>query len=551
MLAQEFTPFSNNIIGKYNAERASSMRHKLCHAPFQSLYFGRDGKVTACCYNRNVILGSYPKQNLLDIWQGEVVQKMRAEISEATFATGCDYCGNQLEAGNFGGLHARSFDHYALKNPTNFTTNKNWLKGKVAGFYKKMQQISFSFKKKLLQDNTISQPFPRALEFELSNLCNLECAMCFGEFSSSIRKNRENLPALPMYYDEDFVQQLEIFIPHLREAKFFGGEPFLVPIYYEIWERIMELNPATTIHITTNATILNEKVKRVLEKLNVVLILSIDSFQKETYEKIRVNAQFERVMEHLDYFEKVAKQKQTPFSIAVCPTIHNWKEIPAMVQRCNESSFYIYFNTVWFPFELSLRSLPDSVLQEIIIHYEDFIKNSNCIHSIGKHNFNILNGLIQQLKKWQALLRQKEFRNKERVTKIEEKLKLLKNDSMYQALQSINQQLENNQQNIDFQLLKQEAMNRNNTQVFVRDYFLTLMQGINAYMEEKDVVEINEAMLLRIDNLCKNLLLQMSQKEIMARLLHNDPRHTGIYIINTQLIDIQEPEKIFLELASI
>lgn len=69
MLAQKFTSFSKNIINKYNAQRTLSIQHKLCHAPFQSLYFGRDGNVTACCYNRNVILGSYPKQSLLDIWQ--------------------------------------------------------------------------------------------------------------------------------------------------------------------------------------------------------------------------------------------------------------------------------------------------------------------------------------------------------------------------------------------------------------------------------------------------------------------------------------------------
>ncbi len=35
--------------------------------------------------------------------------------------------------------------------------------------------------------------WPRQLEFTLSNRCNLECEMCFGELSSKIRTRREGL----------------------------------------------------------------------------------------------------------------------------------------------------------------------------------------------------------------------------------------------------------------------------------------------------------------------------------------------------------------------
>ena len=52
-------------------------------------------------------------------------------------------------------------------------------------------------------------------------------------------------------YDAAFVKQLEEFIPHLEEVKFYGGEPFLIEIYYEIWEKIMELNPKVRISVQT------------------------------------------------------------------------------------------------------------------------------------------------------------------------------------------------------------------------------------------------------------------------------------------------------------
>jgi MoaA/NifB/PqqE/SkfB family radical SAM enzyme len=75
---------------------------------------------------------------------------------------------------------------------------------------------------------------PKVMEFELSNECNLECVMCNGSFSSSIRKNREKLPPIISPYNDDFVNELDAFIPHLTDAKFLGGEPFMIEIYLKI-----------------------------------------------------------------------------------------------------------------------------------------------------------------------------------------------------------------------------------------------------------------------------------------------------------------------------
>src|SRR5690606_6216470 len=87
---------------------------------------------------------------------------------------------------------------------------------------------------KLYDYNYEVQEYPAVMEFELSNKCNLECVMCKGELSSTIRKQRDKLPPLNTPYDSTFVEQLKEFIPHLKEAKFLGGEPFLIDIYYEI-----------------------------------------------------------------------------------------------------------------------------------------------------------------------------------------------------------------------------------------------------------------------------------------------------------------------------
>ncbi len=48
-------------------------------------------------------------------------------------------------------------------------------------------------------------------EFEFENTCNLECIMCSGELSSSIRKNIEHLEPFENKYNANFLEQLKSY----------------------------------------------------------------------------------------------------------------------------------------------------------------------------------------------------------------------------------------------------------------------------------------------------------------------------------------------------
>ncbi|MBK8698395.1 MAG: radical SAM protein [Saprospiraceae bacterium] len=146
----------------------------------------------------------------------------------------------------------------------------------------------------------------------MSNTCNLEDIMCSGQVSSSIRTHRDHLPPLPMPYDDAFVTQLREFIPHLHEAKFYGGEPFLIPIYYQIWEAIAELKPELFMFVITNGTVLNSRVKDLLQKGRFELAVSIDALDKTKLESIRKNVHLETLLEHIDYFSTYSRQHHRP-----------------------------------------------------------------------------------------------------------------------------------------------------------------------------------------------------------------------------------------------
>ncbi len=316
---------NQKILSEYNKIRATRNKEVFCHAPFTCMNFEQNGHVTVCCYNRTYIVGTYPHDTLTNMWFGQKAEQLRKCMKEKHLPAGCEICSTQFQSKNFGGLRAQSYDFLAdRKYPER--------EGRLIAM-------------------------PKVFEFEISNVCNLECVMCSGHFSSSIRKNREKQPPLNSPYDEAFVKQLEAFVPHLVEARFLGGEPFLINIYYQIWDIITRLNPNIKVVITTNGTILNNRVKDVLDKLKANIIISIDSLEKENYERIRKNAKFDQVMENFQYLREYVKRKNTSMCFTVCPMQQNWKEIPQILEFCNKQGIHLYFNTVGYPEEATLKTM--------------------------------------------------------------------------------------------------------------------------------------------------------------------------------------------------
>ena len=360
---------SNKILDFIAFKKTHSTSFKLCNAPYSSMRFTISGNIQACCYNRLLQLGKYPENDLIDVWNGEKAKSLRDSISKNDMGLGCAYCYEEINRGNYQSVGAINYDYLKL-------FDSNW---------------------------------PTMLDFELGNNCNLECIMCSGDYSSLIRRNREKKPPIDNVYDKEFLKQLEEFIPHLTETKFYGGEPFIIDIYYEIWDKIITINPNARISVQTNATVLNDRVKNLLNKGKFHLNISLDSINKETYEKIRINANFEKVMENIKYFHDYCKKNDTFFGISTCPMRQNWRELPQMMDFCNNLDVPVYFHMVWFPQTASLWNLDSEKLKEIYDYLTsyDFNKNSSIEIKNHTHYFDF----VSQVNSWysKALIREKEF----------------------------------------------------------------------------------------------------------------------------------------------
>lgn len=345
----------------YRSREIKNLKY-LCHAPFNNLYFNSQGEVSNCWLTFDDPEYYDETKSIRDIWFGEKFTKLREAIKDFDLSYKCNTCKNHIDSGNFVNVLARTYDNeYAIIE------------------------------------------YPSMIEFELSNTCNLECTMCTGVLSSVIRKNREQLPALKSPYGDKFIEELREFIPHLKEVRFNGGEPFLINIYYKIWDLIFELNPNLKIVVATNGTILTPKVKKYLERGNFHINISIDSLNPIIYSKIRVNGNLKTVLNNFLFLKNYCLTRKRVICVMVNPMQQNWEEMPDFINFCNEHNVHVWFNTIIRPYNQAIWTLPASELENIYntlsnIQLNASVNTPNGLYAYNKSIFT--NFVHKQLKTW-------------------------------------------------------------------------------------------------------------------------------------------------------
>jgi radical SAM protein with 4Fe4S-binding SPASM domain len=303
-----------------------------CYAPFASMYFDVHGNVIACCQNTRHVLGNVADEPLADIWRGQRAAALRDALRAYDLSHGCEFCQWQVDEGNLANMFATVFDPLPV--------------------------------------DPGPELWPAQLEFALSNVCNLECVMCHGEFSSMIRAHREHLPPLPSRYDDGFFEQIRPFLRHAQRARFFGGEPFLARESYRLWDLMAADAPTVENNVTTNGTQWNDRVEAALVALPFQIGISMDGLTKETLETVRVNASHAVVMENFGRFHAHGLATGRPVSLTYCLMAPNWHEFGDFLRFADDWGCQVFVNTVVFPPHLSLYRLPDEELNAVLASLE-------------------------------------------------------------------------------------------------------------------------------------------------------------------------------------
>ncbi|MFH0906930.1 MAG: radical SAM/SPASM domain-containing protein [bacterium] len=157
---------------------------------------------------------------------------------------------------------------------------------------------------KFFSQRMISYDFPLHIFAETTSACNLKCKICPRTKGNTLIGNMD----------------FELFKRIVDEANSYGprtfslhlfGEPLLAPNFSKMIKYIKQTNKANTIILTTNGTLLNEKIaKDIIEAPVDKITISFTSATKDNYEKITSFNKLETFEKNILNLIKLKKSKK-------------------------------------------------------------------------------------------------------------------------------------------------------------------------------------------------------------------------------------------------
>jgi sulfatase maturation enzyme AslB (radical SAM superfamily) len=137
------------------------------------------------------------------------------------------------------------------------------------------------------------------------------------------------------------------------EIRWCGGEPFISEVYLELFDYIIDSKKHNIQHIIqTNGSYLKSKSHMIEKLLPTIkeLRISFDAATAETYGKIRVNGDWDLLIDNVRWTKALIDQHNAPVQLTAdfVVQLDNYKEIPAFVQLCNDLGIeHINFQKMW------------------------------------------------------------------------------------------------------------------------------------------------------------------------------------------------------------
>lgn len=178
------------------------------------------------------------------------------------------------------------------------------------------------------------ESFPYQIQIGADNRCNLRCGFCLadayreqGRIHIQDRKLKSNAYEL--------FEKLVPIMPYWQLLSLTGpGESLLNPRIAEIL-RLVRRNSDCTVILTTNGVLINERLASILVEARVDEIsISLDSLEKDIFERLRVNAKFEKAVRAIDLLNQEKQTRKTAVpKLNLTPTFFrmNVHEIPSFI----------------------------------------------------------------------------------------------------------------------------------------------------------------------------------------------------------------------------
>ncbi len=280
----------------------------VCSEPFHFAYTEINGEMWTCCYAPGVSAGNLLYDEFTEVWKSVFATIIRLSMVNRTYSFCNSYtCPHLISEDNIDSIQIPEKD-YSIAIPD----------------------------------------YPTKLSISHDNSCNLYCESCRNEImvQRGVDKQRS------MYISEQLIQQG--VLDNVKDIIMAGnGEVFVGAAYRAIFEKGAGCKiKHGSLNIFTNGQLFTEDNWNVITSYwpnrEINLVVSIDAACKETYEEIRRNGNWERLVQNLEFASRLRKKgdiKRITFDYVVQKK--NIEEMPVFIEkafkmRCD----YIMFSAI-------------------------------------------------------------------------------------------------------------------------------------------------------------------------------------------------------------
>ena len=252
-------------------------KNTFCIAPFQHACIKSTGKLAICCVSEED--KKYKYDQIEDWYNSHLLKNLRSDLVNGVQNPICKTCWLDEESN-------KKSQRQVYNEHIGHIIEDHWDKNFIHN--KKLYNVIANVDYKNIN----------SFDLKLGNLCNLKCIMCKSDNSSQLLAEAKMHPELQEFHGNkdqknyqwpeqpEFKDWCKTFLGLAIHIKFTGGEPFMNPYLLESLESIPdEQKKKCILHFTTNLTIINENILKILSKF------------KETWISVSVEG-IDRVLEY-------------------------------------------------------------------------------------------------------------------------------------------------------------------------------------------------------------------------------------------------------------
>ena len=333
------------------------MSKSYCDLPFEHQYVHMSGSMRLCCatlenVSKNENRYHMSNDSLEKVWNSEYMKKVRLAMKNGEVLNACSKCIQQEERG-YGSMR----------------TERN-----------KEKNLA-----KLTEDGQIG--LPHSMELHFGNVCNLKCKMCGQDYSNQVGKEileigekdkdflnwvkeqsgnvnnwTNNLSVEYTWFQNKKVKDrlIEYVSKNITLLTIIGGEPTVIPEFYELLDYCYNKNTIQNKHVTivTNLTNTNPKMTDWLSKMKGWTIWASMDGVGDITEYIRYPSKFKQVIKNVNFYKKLLHEHGNG-SITFSPAVQllNIHQLDEMLELFIgiadgnwENQFSVsWLSQVWYP----------------------------------------------------------------------------------------------------------------------------------------------------------------------------------------------------------